>query len=335
MISNKQVDQILNEFGLSKWGIVNASRPKSLNRFKNWLKEGLYGALTYLADDRAIKREDLKNYFPEVKSTLVIAFDYSHIARSAKKFYASEKSNGLKIANYVFGFKGRDYHYEVRETLTQVGERLKELFPDLNYKFSLDTQPILERDFAYQSGLGWYGKNSMLINRDIGSYFIIGSLLLDHEVEAPNNKFETDHCGQCTRCADACPTQAIDLEKRTIIADKCISTFTIEHFKEVEAPKGFENSNGEIFGCDICQDVCPWNRRLERHTVSDTRVFEESSEDIVGFFLKRDTSEIIDNLSKMSNREYRRTFKDTPLERTGRVGILKNLKAILKHLNKF
>lgn len=329
MIKRDDIQDILSTQDLEVWGVVSKSKPKSLDRFKKWVSDGLYGALGYLADERAIKREDLKNYYPDIKSTLVIAFDYSHIARSAKKFYESGESNGLKIANYVVGFKGRDYHYEVRDKLQSIGEELKKLEPELEFKFSLDTQPILERDFAYQSGLGWYGKNSMLINRHIGSYFIIGSLLLNKEVEAPNEKFETDHCGQCTRCADACPTDAIDLEKRTIIADKCISTFTIEHFKEIEAPKGFEKSNGEFFGCDICQDVCPWNKRLERKLETDSEAFKKNGRQFIDFFLTRPVSVIIEELEAMSNREYRRQFKGTPLERTGRVGMLKNLKYYL------
>ncbi len=330
MIRKDDIQKILKGQGLEVWGVVKESKPKSISNFKAWLKDGLYGALGYLADDRAVKREDLKNYYPDIKSTLVIAFDYSHIARSAKKFYASGESNGLKIANYVVGFKGRDYHYEVRDKLQRIGEALKELDPSLEFKFSLDTQPILERDFAYQSGLGWYGKNSMLINRHIGSYFIIGSLLLNKEIQAPNEIFETDHCGQCTRCADACPTDAIDLEKRTIIADKCISTFTIEHFKDIEAPKGFEKANGEIFGCDICQDVCPWNARLERKLEADGLAFKENGKQFIDFYLMRPIEKIISDLEEMSNREYRRIFKGTPLERTGRVGMLKNLKATLE-----
>lgn len=329
MIKKDDIQNILSTQGLEVWGVVTESKPKSLERFKAWIKDGLHGALGYLADDRAIKREDLKNYYPDIKSTLVIAFDYSHIARSAKKFYESGESNGLKIANYVVGFKGRDYHYEVRDKLQAIGIELQKLDPELDFKFSLDTQPILERDFAYQSGLGWYGKNSMLINRHIGSYFIIGSLLLNKEVEAPSDKFETDHCGQCTRCGDACPTAAIDIEKRTIIADKCISTFTIEHFKEVFPPSGIENANGEIFGCDICQDVCPWNKRLERKLEADSTAFKENGKQFIDFFLMRPLEDIFCDLEEMSNREYRRIFKGTPLERTGRVGMLKNLRHYL------
>ena len=238
-------------------------------------------------------------------------------------------SNGLKIASYVLGFEGVDYHYNLKESLESIGRELQGLDPELEFKLSLDTQPILERDLAFRAGLGWFGKNSMFISKSEGSFFILGSLLLSKDYTLPERDVETDHCGQCTKCADACPTDAIDLDTRTLISNKCISTYTIETFKDVgEAPQGMENSNGEIFGCDICQEVCPWNKRLLR--VGKVKPFEgdlsEHEVKVRSYFLERPISEILDDLSSLSNRGFQRLFRSTPIERTGRVGLLKNIR---------
>ena len=206
------------------------------------------------------------------------------------------------------------------------------MYPNLEAKFSLDTQPILERDLAYRAGLGWFGKNSMFINKSKGSFFIIGSLLLSEKLPLSKLKNEVDHCGQCTACIDSCPTQAIDPKTRTILTQKCISTYTIELFKDGTTPPiGFIPGASEIFGCDICQDVCPWNKRVFRNysKINNFKEHEFSKEKeslISGFFLKKPLEEIIKKLKGMSNRGFKKQFKGTPIERTGRVGLLKNLK---------
>jgi epoxyqueuosine reductase len=153
----------------------------------------------------------------------------------------------------------------------------------------------------------------MLINKKLGSYFLISSIFLDKKLDLSSKPVEPDHCGTCTRCIDACPTSAI-IDGRQIDASKCISTFTIEMFKDnVEAPKGYPSEREEIFGCDICQDVCPWNAKpLLRSELGNYAAFEKTFKNI--------------DLTSISNREFKRVFKGTSLERTGRVGILKNIK---------
>lgn len=333
----EEILKVLEKHEIEKWGVVNDPFAKSFDRYQKWLEKGHNGILSYLEGERGDKRESISHYYEEFQSALVIAFDYSRIAKAAKEFYQGPESNGLKIANYVLGFEGSDYHFVLRDKLNALAHDLREVLPDLEIKHSLDTQPILERDLAMRAGIGWFGKNSMLINKDIGSYFILGSLFFSTDISSyglPLGKMETDHCGNCTRCIDLCPTEAISPDSRTLIADKCISTFTIEIFKDANPPEGMENGGGEIYGCDICQDVCPWNKKRERKTDPITNeelsTLKEKNQILFDNFLTKAPRDIVNDLEGISNREYRRRMGSTPLGRTGRVGMLKNLKFYLK-----
>ena len=328
----QKLKDILSDHGIELYGVVNDSIPSSYPSYLSWVERGDHGELSYLADDRKEKREDLKNYFPDFKQALVMSFDYSKASKIMNEFYESNESNGLKIASYVLGFEGVDYHYFVRDKLSLISKKLKELDSELEIQFTLDTQPVLERDLAYKAGLGWFGKNSMLINQKKGSFFIIGSLLLSKKIFRVQDKLDVDHCGNCTKCIDLCPTDAIDIDHRTIIADKCISTFTIELFKDAEPPKGFDNSGGEIYGCDICQDVCPWNIKLMNKlevSQDEKSFFLEKNDSIISMFLKPKVETILIFLESISNRKYKKTLAISPIARTGRVGMLKNLKSFI------
>jgi len=309
--------KILNDLGVLDWGYTDCDEAQSYDTYEKWIDKGHHGPLGYLTGEKKEKRKKISEYYPEFKSALVFLFSYQKEKKSLDQFYQSSESNGLKIGSYVFGFGGQDYHKVLRQKLESLACHLPE---GISYKLSLDTQPILERDLAYRAGLGWFGKNSMFINKKQGSFFIIGSLLLNKTLELPIPSVDTDHCGQCTKCIDLCPTDAI--EGRTIISQKCISTYTIEVFKEGTPPKGYPNSGGEIFGCDICQDVCPWNikalSKIEEQVTLNSQLQD--------FFLKTPIDEILNKLKEMTNRGFRRVFKDTPLERTGRLGLIKNIK---------
>ncbi|MFZ4714604.1 MAG: epoxyqueuosine reductase [Bacteriovoracaceae bacterium] len=314
-------EDFLQEHQILDWGYTEDSLALSYPQFNHWLQNKNEGILNYLRGERALKRKDLKSYFPQFQSALVFAFSYLE----AKKFL-QEQPIPLKLASYTMGFQDQDYHLVVRKYLEVIARKLEEEIPGLVCKLSLDTQPILERDLAHRAGLGWFGKNSMLILREHGSFFIIGSLLLDQKLGLKTKPLETDHCGQCRACIDVCPTNAIQESTRTLIADLCISTFTIEEFKEKDPPVGFDKAQGEIFGCDLCQDVCPWNKKVLPEIPLEL-AFQES--EIYQFF-NRPIDDVIFELEGTSNREFKRVFEDTPLARTGRVGLLKNLKAFLK-----
>lgn len=283
------------------WSYTTESTPTTIPSYESWLNNGHHGSLNYMADHRKDLRLDIKNFYPEFKSALVFLFDYTP---SAKK---NQFDEDYKFAAFTKGFDGVDYHYWIKEKLEALATNLNLK----NYKLSIDAQPVLERDLAYRSGLGWFGKNSMLISKSHGSFFLLSAILLDEEMEVEQRALETDHCGNCTKCIDACPTNAI-VDNKVIDAEKCISNFTIELFKEAEAPKGYPTERGEIFGCDICQEVCPWNQKpLVNADLGESVPFEK---------LYKET-----NLEEISNREFKRIFKGTSLERTGRVGLLKNL----------
>ncbi|OUR96580.1 hypothetical protein A9Q84_09535 [Halobacteriovorax marinus] len=322
-------DSLFKKFDIVDWGCTTDPRPVTWEHFSAWVEKGHNGILKYLEGDRKEKRESIKNYFPEFESALVFQFSYADQKFALDNFYNSSESNGLKVAGYVMGFDGVDYHHVLKERLDAIGKLIQAVDPEVEYKISLDIHPVLERDLAYRAGLGFFGKNSMFISKSKGSFFLLGSLLLSKDYDFESKPIETDHCGSCTRCIDACPTVAIDPNTRTIISDKCISTYTIELFKDLgEAPVGMENSDGEVFGCDICQDVCPWNKRLLRinRDVDREESKSETYQSIMDFFLKRPIAKIIEDLEALSNRKFQKLFFGTPLQRTGRVGLLKNIR---------
>lgn len=304
---------------IADWAYTEESEAHTYFEYRNWISQGLAGPLSYLTDYRADIRKSLKDYYPKFESAVVFLFSYAQEKKSQE-----QECPALKVASYVTGFDGEDYHHWIKRRLEKLGSDLKGIDSELDFVTTIDAQPVLERDMAFRAGLGWFGKNSMLINKDHGSYFIIAGLLLNKKLDLPKKNMDGDHCGNCRACIDACPTSAILDGKRLIDSSKCISTFTIELFKPGHFPEGY-NSEHEVYGCDICQEVCPWNRKPL------ARAVEKSSGNLIKKFFAREVSLIVSDLEKMSNREFRRVFKGTPLERTGRIGVLKNLTPFLKN----
>jgi epoxyqueuosine reductase len=319
-------NELKKELNISEWGYTELAESNSFFRYQKWIELKKYLPLNYLADDRMFKRKNLKNYFENFESAIVVVFSYKHSSDFLKQFYLSNESNGLKIASYTLGFDGLDYHLKLKSDLEKIILKLTEKIQNIDYKFSLDIHPVLERELASRAGIGWHGKNSMLITRESGSYFIIGSILTNKKFTSELKKLETDHCGQCTRCADACPTKAIDPVTRTLTAKDCISTYTIEEFKLETIPSKKLNLNsGFIFGCDICQDVCPWNTRLDRVLQKTQNLIPNLQQiKLIDFFLTRKIENILESLQNFSNNEFKHFFKDTSFERSGKRGLIKN-----------
>lgn len=329
-----KINEWIEKIGGVCYGYTEESLPTSLNVYNQWIEENKHEPLLYLAGDRQQKRQDLKNYWSEFQSAVVVLFSYHETHRKLNLLYDTAKDwNGLKIASYTLGFEGEDYHYLLREKLTFLGDKLKDEY-GIEYRLTIDTHPVLERDLAFRSGIGWFGKNSMLINRNEGSFFIIGSILLNKRIPLETKVLETDHCGQCSLCVENCPTGAIDEKTRTIVTKDCISTFTIEQFKIDTIPsKKMSLKSGEIFGCDICQDVCPWNKRVDRFLGKETLKsdqWNEKQKNIIDYFIKKPVEQIEQDLNEISNGEFERKFQKTSFERSGRRGLLKNIKLFLK-----
>lgn len=312
--------EFLKDLGIVNWGVTHDAEPKSWKNYQTWVHQDHGIPLTYLSDHRMNLRSSVKNVYPGFKSALVFLFDYS----PTKKWLLEKKE--YKYAAYTLGFEGGDYHYVISERLQIIGDELKKKDATVDFKITLDVLPVLERDLAFRAGLGWFGKNSMLINKKHGSYFLIGSLLINKDIYTDEEiKMDVDHCGTCKRCVGACPTDAINPETRTIIANKCISTYTIEIFKDAPAPEGMDKARGEIFGCDICQDVCPWNKKYLGKVIPLLKIRDSFVH--VNFLLEASLETLFDKISKMSGRSFKKWLKGTSFDRPGVSGWLKNIKS--------
>lgn len=318
-----QIQRALDSFPFSQIGFVTLTHPLSLHFYEDWLDQGLNADMKYLKDHLDQKR-DLNQFLAHAKSSIVITLDY---------FDHPEPLNlsSMKIASYA---KGQDYHYFFNKHLHEACLRLQELYPQEHFKISTDSKPILERDFAYQAGLGWFGKNTCLIHQKKGSYFLIGEIVttldFNHDTEtaphtapssplptltspqnAENNPYHPDRCGSCTRCIDACPTHALSPQK--LDANKCISYWTIESktIPPLSLAKKFQEW---FFGCDICQDVCPWNIKL--HSLAKIEKKNETHRDQI-------LKEILDILNS-SNKSLEKKYFGTPLSRARGFGLKRN-----------
>lgn len=219
-------------------------------RLEKWLQNNYHGSMHYM-ENHFDKRLDPRLLMPGAKSVISLLYNYYPSQIQAKDSYL--------ISKYAYG---EDYHPVIKKKLKEMVASMQAVFGDFQARVFTDSAPIMERAWAQKSGLGWLGKHSLLINKTKGSFFFLAEIILDLEFNY-DQSFKTDHCGSCTRCIDACPTEAI-LPNNTIDGSKCISYFTIESKDEI--PTDFKNNfENWAFGCDICQDVCPWNRFSQPH----------------------------------------------------------------------
>lgn len=269
-------------------------------RLEKWLTKGMHGNMGYMENHFDL-RVDPTKLVPGAKSVITLLYNY----------YPTELQNETtpKIAKYAYG---DDYHFFIRKKLNNFFELIKEKIGDVHGRGFVDSAPVLERSWAQKSGLGWIGKNGNLLNKKMGSFFFIASLIIDVTLDY-DIKYEYDYCGTCTKCIDACPTEAI-LPNKVVDGSKCISYYTIE-LKELLIPDEAKGKMEDwIFGCDICQDVCPWNR------FSKPKI----SEDIqpISAVLNFNTKDWED----LTEENFNEIFKHSPLKRTKYAGIKRNLK---------
>jgi epoxyqueuosine reductase len=291
--------------GFELVGIAPATPADGFDRYREWLERDFAGEMAYM-NRLAEARRHPGSVLPEVRSVVMAGMNY----------LAGGKEDGPrdgegKIARYA---RGADYHEVLRERLGRLLDWLRQERPGCRGRGVVDTAPLLERDFARRAGLGWFGKNTMLLNKRLGSYFFLGALLLDIELQ-PDPPHETSHCGTCTACLDACPTDAFAgpgwLDSR-----HCVSYLTIELKGPV--PEALRPGIGSwVFGCDVCQEVCPWNRKAP-----------ETAEPA---FRPRPEFEAVDpaELLSLSQEEFRRRFGGTALMRAKRRGLLRNAALVL------
>jgi epoxyqueuosine reductase len=240
---------IARECGFELAGVASADPPEDFARYANWVEDGNAGEMRYLTDRRCGVRSDLRNVLETARSVICVGKLYNQPG------IVPQPGDAI-ISRYAWG---PDYHDTMRESLRQLAARLAEIEP-FESKVCVDTAPLLERTFARLAGLGWIGKNTCLINEPMGSWFFLGELITSLEI-APDAP-PPDRCGTCTRCIDACPTEAFVPagERWAIDARRCIAYFNIELRGSI--PEEFRAAMGtRVFGCDVCQDVCPWNSR--------------------------------------------------------------------------
>jgi len=290
--------------------LVGVTTPEPLphySTFENWLLQSHHGNMDYLATERSrAHRADPKRILPECKSILVLATPYAPSLPQGEEEEVRDKGD---IASYA---RGEDYHDVLPVRMKELVQFIeKQVGGPIKNRYYADTGPILERDLAQRAGIGWIGKNTCLIHPKQGSYFFISEILLDLELE-PDSPFMSDHCGTCTRCIQACPTDCI-LPGRTLDATKCISYLTIELKDDI--PVALRDKLGDwTFGCDICQMVCPWNRFAPRG--------DPAFEDI------HPSPTLTDELS-LTPQAFKVRFKGSPIKRAKRRGYLRNIAVAL------
>ena len=303
-ISSESIKKKAQELGFQKVGIARADpTPKEKNDLETWLDQGRHATMGWM-EKRKDERGNIHTYFPEAKSIISVGMNY-HVGKGQ-----NDINSDLKFSTYAWG---DDYHDVLKKRIFQLLKWIKESQTEIKGIVCVDTSPVMDKVWAQRAGLGWIGKHTNLISRDQGSWLFLGELILNMELEydAP---FVEDLCGSCTACIDACPTQA--LEEYRINAGKCISYLTIEHRGEL--PEAENDLHGWIYGCDICQEVCPWNQKFSRE--SDRSEFQPRQE-----ILDR-TKE---DWKKLTEKKFREIFKGSAVKRTKFAGLKRNIESNL------
>ena len=321
----KFIKQTATQLGFQYCGIAKAAfLDQDAKRLETWLSNGYNGSMQYMENYFDLRTDPqklvpnaksvitvLKNYYPEEKNTKYEAQStkYENVNENDKRQTINDAVP--KISKYAYG---KDYHEVIKQQLNQFYAVLKKEIGDFNGRGFVDSAPVLERAWAVKSGLGWVGKNGNIINKQSGSFFFIATLIIDVELEY-DNPFVKDYCGSCTKCIDHCPTEAI-LPNKIVDGSKCISYFTIE-LKDALIPNNMKGKfNNWMFGCDVCQDVCPWNRFSKPNNEPAFAPIPE--------ILNLTTAQ----WEEMSEESFKVIFKNSPLKRTKFSGIKRNLKFI-------
>ena len=299
------------DIGFHKVGVVRAEALiEERQRLEEWLRRGFHGEMPYMARDPK-QRTNLQKIFPEARSVVVVAMNYytphQHV----------EDGQPGKVSRYAWG---DDYHEVVGERLRELLDWIKQQWPEAEGKVCVDIQPVMDKAWAVRAGLGWMGKHTNVITRDYGSWVFIGELLLNLELE-PNNDQIADQCGSCTLCLEACPTGAI-VEPYVLDANLCISHATIESRAATIRADVAERLDGWLYGCDVCQDVCPWNHTTP--VTGETR-FEPRERNV--------NASLVETL-ELTPESYAARFRGSAMKRAKLTGLQRNARALLENSTK-
>lgn len=297
------IKQAAQQLGFDFCGIAKAKQlDDDARRLEKWLSQNMNGSMQYMANHFDL-RVDPTKLVPGAKSVITLL----------KNYYPSQQQTetAAKVSKYAFG---KDYHEVIRAQLKALLSQMHTQIGEVNGRGFIDSAPVLERSWALQSGLGWIGKNGNLINKQQGSFFFIATLIVDVELQY-DDAYAKDFCGSCTRCIDACPTEAI-LPNKVVDGSKCISYYTIE-LKDQLIPDNMKGKFDDwLFGCDTCQDVCPWNRFSKPHQEAQ---FEPLNE-VLNFSIK--------DWEMLTEESFKTIFKNSPIKRSKYQGIQRNLQFI-------
>jgi epoxyqueuosine reductase len=301
---SRQIKERAAALGFAACGIAPAAPSQSYPHFLHWLEQGYQATMYWIGRaDAMAKRGDVRHVLPGAKSVICVAMHY----RTDEPW--DEARHGL-VARYA---RGTDYHDVMTARLRELLAWIQTESPCVGRVY-VDTGPLLEREFAQRAGLGWIGKNTMLLSRDLGSYFLLGEILVDLELEYDRPHLE-QYCGSCTRCLDACPTQAFE-GPFVLNANKCISYHTIENRETI--PRDLREQFGDwAFGCDVCQEVCPWNRKSEAQSTEPE------------LWTRAEFPTLLE-MVMMPEEEFSRRLKGSPLKRPKRRGMRRNALTVLK-----
>lgn len=332
------IQEFCKQLGFSLFGIARAQDSPGFDRLQDWIAQGYAGTMDYIPNRlEAYRHPDA--VLEGCKSVIMLGMPYtpsphtrpskransssanSHPEASAGSGAAAApaaKANRLaKLGSYASG--SVDYHDLIRESMNQICSYLAQQVPGSSNRGVVDTAPLMERDFAQLAGIGWIGKNTLLLHRQMGSYFFLAAVLTDIELEA-DNPFPSDHCGTCTACLDACPTDAFE-KPHVLNASKCISYLTIEHRGTITAELS-EGIGEWLFGCDVCQMVCPWNRKVEVEVLPPFQ------------HLDLDQKSSLEHWLQLDDAGFRTLYRKTPFWRTKLAGMQRNAMIVAANTNR-